>query len=766
MKIKYFHNLRFSISKSRFDISKLYAMAFVKEGRPMVKHLSRVVYLLGGSITPNWVRLTKIFLKKVNHLKRKGGIPMVVKYLKVSSILIQQVCAGYVLPDITPLGVRISRSKSGLPRFIPAYQRKLIMRQNHLVIKFWLTLCSLYRDLSYPGKLSFKTITNDSTAYPSAFKLRGMISNFTALYRKPKPISQLKDSSPFPILTSGPQVFKKDGEYNSHTNSVFRSFKLITSMSSNVLLHDSMLYFLNLRCNSKIQELWTSLVKDSSFSGRLRLRGSTLGRLAIKEEAAGKVRVFAMVDPWTQWVLYPLHKFIFSFLRTIPMDGTFDQLKPLDRVPWGRAPIYSFDLSSATDRLPIWLQESLLEGFFGKEFATHWSNLLVGRDYALPSLANHNVVSDHKSVTPIRYKVGQPMGALSSWGMLALTHHYIVQYCAWDSFVTPHSKWFTDYSVLGDDIIIWNRKVASRYLSVLKELGVTVGLAKSVISPKGVGLEFAKKTLLNGIDVSPIPFKEQSSAHRTVALASELSRKYSVSDLSLFRFLGYGYKVDPTKDNSLVRTVTLSRQVPKDPKQLLSIFSLSRPWLDWGALKYPLSVVKKTFIIFVWTELQNLRSRSSEAYTLAGHMAGLGMKSSGPWRARNSVIDYSVYRSITRRYIEDLLKISKSAKVHMNRIHDIHEFYTTSIIWDSPFPDWKRLPYSDRRMASGYPKDALQALNFIFSAYEVLDRISTRSIYHPSFKASSSMKFSEEKSILRRWNRWARLLSKVGIGKL
>lgn len=32
-----------------------------------------------------------------------------------------------------------------------------------------------------------------------------------------------------------------------------------------------------------------------------------LGQLAIKEEAAGKVRVFAMVDVWTQSALKPLH---------------------------------------------------------------------------------------------------------------------------------------------------------------------------------------------------------------------------------------------------------------------------------------------------------------------------------------------------------------------------------------------------------------------------------------------------------------------------
>ena len=35
-----------------------------------------------------------------------------------------------------------------------------------------------------------------------------------------------------------------------------------------------------------------------------------------------------------------------------------------------------------------------------------------------------------------------------------------------------------------------------KYLSVMKTLGVEIGLAKSVISPKGKGLEFAKKTIL------------------------------------------------------------------------------------------------------------------------------------------------------------------------------------------------------------------------------------------------------------------------------
>jgi hypothetical protein len=57
-----------------------------------------------------------------------------------------------------------------------------------------------------------------------------------------------------------------------------------------------------------------------------------LGKLGLKEEAAGKVRVFAMVDCWTQWLLRPLHDTIFKLLKMIPQDGTFDQFAPVKRL--------------------------------------------------------------------------------------------------------------------------------------------------------------------------------------------------------------------------------------------------------------------------------------------------------------------------------------------------------------------------------------------------------------------------------------------------
>lgn len=49
------------------------------------------------------------------------------------------------------------------------------------------------------------------------------------------------------------------------------------------------------------------------------------------------------------------------------MDGTFDQLAPikeLDKIPYQR--YFSFDLSAATDRLPVALQSRLLFPLLGR----------------------------------------------------------------------------------------------------------------------------------------------------------------------------------------------------------------------------------------------------------------------------------------------------------------------------------------------------------------------------------------------------------------
>lgn len=120
------------------------------------------------------------------------------------------------------------------------------------------------------------------------------------------------------------------------------------------------------------------------------------------------------------------------------MDGTFNQTRPVEALrhlnPKGRW-FYSIDLSAATDRLPISLQIPVMEQVFkwvefpnSERAAQLWAELLVKRAYkvSLPPVKERGFDIPNDLPKSVTYSVGQPMGALSSWAMLALTHHAIV----------------------------------------------------------------------------------------------------------------------------------------------------------------------------------------------------------------------------------------------------------------------------------------------------------------------------------------------------
>lgn len=331
--------------------------------------------------------------------------------------------------------------------------------------------------------------------------------------------------------------------------------------------------------------------KGKKVTGRLRYKllnlawRQILGKLGTKEEAAGKVRVFAMVDPFTQWILRPLHRAIFQLLKWIRQDGTHDQVKPLgvllrrqeglrnenrapgdrltgwyrlgDRYPSKTYALYSFDLTAATDRLPLLIQIALLVPVLGPELAQAWGTILVGRDYYIFLKDEYGV----GELTPKRYSTGQPMGALSSWAMLALTHHCIIQW-AWYRVCTQDRRkwsWYSDYAVLGDDVVIMGGRVADAYVTIMTGLGVGIGSHKSLVSRNGSTLEFAKRTFFHGKDVSAVPLPELLVARKNLSAGLELCRKYNLSLGAYCKFLGYGYKALSRLSHRLMSVPTRMR---------------------------------------------------------------------------------------------------------------------------------------------------------------------------------------------------------------
>nr|URY18747.1 RNA-dependent RNA polymerase [Erysiphe necator associated mitovirus 3] len=208
-----------------------------------------------------------------------------------------------------------------------------------------------------------------------------------------------------------------------------------------------------------------------------------LRKLSIVHAPERKSRIIAILDYWTQSSLKPLHDRIFSILKGIEQDYTFNQQGVNKRLRKG--PFYSLDLSSATDRFPLVFQQKVVEMLTCKEYSEAWSRLLVNKEFYVPW-----------SDSFINYSCGQPMGAYSSWSVFTLSHHITVRIAA----LMVGIPYFDQYAILGDDIVIANSLVTKKYKEIISDLGVSISEAKSHESSNTY--EFAKRWYVNSVEVT------------------------------------------------------------------------------------------------------------------------------------------------------------------------------------------------------------------------------------------------------------------------
>jgi hypothetical protein len=582
---------------------------------------------VAGGLTRSKVIQLATFAKFVASMVRKQGKVGLVQYLKTAHTMLMQGVPGSELKVHSRAISRVAVAKcgDGLPRIIPRYSRGFIRRGDHSTIRFWLTLLGMYRILLIEPKYKLSTITKPGKVLPNTFLvewcrfLRTRFIGGLEVHTGEKLLDIgtdiLSRPSPFPIMKSSADLPNVDWEANEvgPSTSFGCRFNSATRWTEGQWGW-SLFRYLSVTPGGTgtTQSLWTLMleVAESAKLAQLRTGSETLreavkrglsnkarqnrrrndefangaancGRLSVKIEPAGKARVFAMVDYWTQVALKPLHDWIFSVLREIPQDGTFDQLKPVKRLMKKVGPnekIWSFDLSAATDRIPVLIQGLLLWQIFGRQFASTWKALLCGRPYYLGATHAKKAGISNKGVD-LRYAVGQPMGAFSSWAMLALTHHAMVQYAAYKA---GEAKWYDRYAVLGDDVVIAGERVGLEYRKLCEKLGVEIGIAKS-LAARGKTLEFAKKFFFQGEQVSGLPIKYWAAAQHSLGVAHALSAWYPNGTLANFvRSLGVGFK-------GASKTDAVWDAVPRRLRVLLVL--LTQPvtggrfamptWVDW-----------------------------------------------------------------------------------------------------------------------------------------------------------------------------------------
>jgi hypothetical protein len=244
-----------------------------------------------------------------------------------------------------------------------------------------------------------------------------------------------------------------------------------------------------------LTDQWGIEFLDQSFKHSISINDipnyPILGKFSFVKDPEAKLRIIAISDFYTQLILKPIHNRILRLLRGINCDRTFTQ-NPMHKWKDNGESFYSLDLSAATDRFPISLQEQLLSFIWNDKIASSWRQVLSEREFALelPSKCSPNIVDKNWSdlkIDSYKYACGQPMGTYSSWAVFTLTHHFIVYYCA---RLCGH-KTFNQYIILGDDIVIKDDDVAARYREIMESLGVEISVQKTHVSKDTY--EFAKR---------------------------------------------------------------------------------------------------------------------------------------------------------------------------------------------------------------------------------------------------------------------------------
>lgn len=276
---------------------------------------------------------------RIEVLIKNSGSTFTVQYLKESTRVVQKFIAGQ--PCDKSLGVSVTLT-NGLPKLVPGHLRKLIRDDDSLTIRAVLTVLSLYKIIDCRPNLKINSIT-DPFSGVSKTLFPGLVSE--AMQRFPKGL--LCYSHSIVSVSAGPNHRKAYLSLPADAFALAQKPRILLSL-------------LDLACAFGATPIYKSLKDEISIlSGFYRpksMKPFILGKLSFLEEAAGKVRVVAILDGWTQMFLSGFHDTISTILRRIPQDGTFDQGRPIGLLPKEKSEVYSFDLSSATDRLPIDVQ--------------------------------------------------------------------------------------------------------------------------------------------------------------------------------------------------------------------------------------------------------------------------------------------------------------------------------------------------------------------------------------------------------------------------
>jgi hypothetical protein len=408
-----------------------------------------------------------------------------------------------------PLPFCIS-DKAGIPK--PLWSLRPFLKGNREQQRLALIIARSYESIYLDINYSTESITSARARNGMYEELKQEFNKFLEIFHRKHAWYfgdlQMLDSYNIKVFTTLSQGPNGPAVANAH-------------LDAKAVMKDTTLYNNIKKFNQVVGQEWITKwmeIQASSFNCD---RPYITGRLGFSSEPGGKTRIFAIADYWSQSSLKVLQISLYDTLKVISTDSTADQNKgfqTLLREASGKE-TYCFDLSSASDRIPAEMQSKRLDLMSGKPLGELWVKVMTDRNFFIKS--------QNRSV---RWAVGQPLGLLSSFPSFALWHHDIIQFAYNRERIkagkTP--KFFKDYRLLGDDVVIYNKKVADTYQDLLQIIGIPINLNKSVIgSSENSQIEFTKRLALNG--------KEMSSIKHNILNKSSLTNTLDLIDILLER---------------------------------------------------------------------------------------------------------------------------------------------------------------------------------------------------------------------------------------
>jgi hypothetical protein len=216
---------------------------------------------------------------------------------------------------------------------------------------------------------------------------------------------------------------------------------------------------------------------DSACEDEIEHGPMVAGEVHFLQEPGYKLRSIASPYRLFQVASQPLKNDLGLLVRSLDWDCTHDQGKAVPIIQEAirnHRMVYSVDLSSATDYFPYELQQIVLETIYGKDN----SYVKLFRDVSRATWRSE--------LGAIVWKRGQPLGFNPSFFTFTLTHGLLL--------LTLLGKEYNhEFFVLGDDVIILNKKLFEDYTSLLNAMVCPYAADKTLISSELA--EFAGKVI-------------------------------------------------------------------------------------------------------------------------------------------------------------------------------------------------------------------------------------------------------------------------------